>query len=514
MIEREWREATDLKPATFWLIVVLVAAAVLRFWRLGSGIPHAVGIDEPVIAERVLAMMRTGDFNPHFFDYPGLAFYLHLPVACLRFVVGAIQGESRSLTDVGPEAFFLWGRAVTAALGTATAVLVHQIGLRWGARHALLATALFAVMPMHVRESHFLLTDVPATFFVTLTLLLSLRAHEMTSARAFAWAGVAAGLGTATKYPAGVALMLPLVAAWMTLYARPSRLTCVAATLGGFAAAYLLAAPYTILDLPGFLNGFAYLVTHYRDRDPSLGSGWVFYLGYLRFKFGWPAALLVCWGFGLGVARTIRGPGHVRWALLIAFPLVFLWTIAGRHQIFPRYALPIVPFLCVLAAIAVVSGVSLLRRFSIPRAPRTVLIVALTVAALLPPALASIQYLRDLGRAATSEQAYAWLRANLPMGAQVFVERYGVMPPTSRFQVHHIPSAARLDLDALPQDRTAYLVLNSHALDAPHEHPRAYEGYRTLIETNRELARFAPGGRTAGPTLVIVEVRGRALPGR
>jgi 4-amino-4-deoxy-L-arabinose transferase-like glycosyltransferase len=507
MTEREWREAVDLKPATFWLVTVLVAAAVLRFWRLGAGIPHALGVDEHVIVERVLAIMRTGDFNPHFFDYPGLAYYLHLPVACLRVLVGALRGEWGSLADAPSEAFYLWGRTVTATLGTATAFLVHQIAMRWGARHALLATALFAVMPMHVRESHFLLTDVPATFFVTLTPLLSLRAHEMTSARAFAWAGVAAGLATATKYPAGTALLLPLVAAWMTLFARPSRLACVVATIGGFAGAYLLAAPYTVLDLPGFLNGFAYLVSHYRDRDPSLGSGWLFYLGYLRFKFGWPAALLAGWGFGLGVVRAIRGPGRVRWTLLVVFPLVFLWSIAGRQLIYPRYSLPMVPFLCVLAAIAVVSGVSLLRRFSIPRTPRTILIVALTVAALLPPAIASIQYLRDLGRPTTSEQAYAWLLTHAPTRARVVVERYGVMPPTSKFRVDHVTNATRLDFDALRADKDVYLVLNSVALDAPQAHPRAYQAYRALLEAYPELTRFASGGRTVGPTLVILKVQ-------
>lgn len=400
MAEREWREATDLKPAVFWLATVLVVAAVLRFWRLGSGIPHALGVDEHVIVERVLGIMRTGDFNPHVFDDPGLAYYLYLPVACLRFVVGAIRGEWTSLAAAPAEEFYLWGRALTATLGVGTAVVVHQIALRWGARHALLATALFAVMPMHVRESHSVLIDVPAAFFVTLTFLLSLRAHERTSARAFVWAGIAAGLATATKYRAGVALLLPLIAAWMTLFARPSRLACVAATIGGCVGAYLLAAPYTVLDLPGFLDGFARLVSHFRVRDPALASGWWFYLSHLRLTFGWPASLLLCWGFGLGVLRAIRGPGRVRWTLLVVFPLVSLWSVAGRQPADPRYALPTVPFLCVLAAIAVVSGVSLLRRFSIARTPRTLLIVALTVAALLPPAIASIHYLRGLGRPA------------------------------------------------------------------------------------------------------------------
>ena len=42
------------------------------------------------------------------------------------------------------------------------------------------------MLPLHVRESHYVLTDVPLTFFVTLTLLLSLRAHERGDDAAFA----------------------------------------------------------------------------------------------------------------------------------------------------------------------------------------------------------------------------------------------------------------------------------------------------------------------------------------
>ena len=151
---------------------------------------------------RVVQMMRTGDFNPHFFDYPGLYFYVQLGVAVLRFLVGATTGEWTALDQVDDGNFYLWGRAVTAILGTLTVVLVYRIGMRWGARHAALAAGLMAVMPLHVRESHYVLTDVPVTFFVTLTLLLTLGAHERERAPSFAWAGAAAGLAAATKYPA------------------------------------------------------------------------------------------------------------------------------------------------------------------------------------------------------------------------------------------------------------------------------------------------------------------------
>ncbi len=67
---------------------------------LGSGIPFNIGVDEPEIMSRVVQMMRTGDFNPHFFDYPGLYFYVQLGVAVLRFLAGATLGEWSSLDQV------------------------------------------------------------------------------------------------------------------------------------------------------------------------------------------------------------------------------------------------------------------------------------------------------------------------------------------------------------------------------------------------------------------------------
>src|SRR4051812_41421720 len=202
-------------------------------------------------------MMRGGSLHPHFFDYPGLYIYVQLVVAIVRFIAGAIAGEWTSLAEASTSAFYLWGRAVTAAFGVATVLLVYQIGMRWGGRHALLAAGLMAVLPLHVRYSHYVLTDTPLTFFVTLTFLLSLVAHERNTLRAFAWAGAAAGLAAATKYNGGIALLMPLLACWMTVPARPSRRAAAAAAVAACGAAFLIGAPYTLLDLPGFLNAFA-----------------------------------------------------------------------------------------------------------------------------------------------------------------------------------------------------------------------------------------------------------------
>ncbi len=154
------------RPFAAALAVVMAAGFLLRVWNLGSGIPFAVGIDEPAIMTTVVRILKSGSFNPHFFEYPTGYIYVQVGTAIVNFLVGAMRHSWKAVEQVGPSDFYLWGRFVTAAIGTATIALVYRAGLRWGPRAGLAAAALLAVMPMHVRESHFVLTDVPMTFAV------------------------------------------------------------------------------------------------------------------------------------------------------------------------------------------------------------------------------------------------------------------------------------------------------------------------------------------------------------
>ena len=58
---------------------------------------------------------------------------------------------------------------------------------------------------MHVRESHFILTDIPVTALTTLTVWLAVRAGRRRQPGTYMWAGVAAGLAAAAKYNGGIA---------------------------------------------------------------------------------------------------------------------------------------------------------------------------------------------------------------------------------------------------------------------------------------------------------------------
>ncbi len=511
MTEREWHEAIDMRRSVIGLTAVLVCAAALRFWSLGSGIPFAVGADEPQIMERVVRMMKTGDFNPHFFHYPSLYIYAQLVVACVRFLAGAMAGTFTSLNQAGASDFYAWGRAVTAILGTATVYLVYRIGMRWGARHALLAAGLLAVMPNHVRESHYVLTDVPTTFFCALTFLLALRAMEKGTLGAMAWAGAAAGLAAGTKYNAIVVLVLPIIAVYSVPADRGPRLPGVLVAVGAAIAAVFVVSPYTVLALPEFLNSFADLARSYGTRAESSKAGWSVYLKHLRLGFGWPSLLLMLGGVGLALYRLVSGPGQARFAMLLVFPVLYFWLIATRDLIYARYLLPILPFLCLLVGIAVISGVSLLRRFAIPRAIRTTLITGLTVAALLPPAIQAVGFDLMIGKKSTYAVAYDWIASHVPPGAKISIETGGFQIPGERYRVEQLHRLIDHDYEAYTSSGVEYLVASSQAFGdcfaAPQRYPDDYASYQRLFGQVTLLTAFVPSATHPGPEVRVYKVR-------
>lgn len=60
---------------------------------IGAGAPYRVANDEPFVVGMALQIMKTGDFNPHFFDYGGLSIYLHTVVGVFTFLLGAVAGQ-------------------------------------------------------------------------------------------------------------------------------------------------------------------------------------------------------------------------------------------------------------------------------------------------------------------------------------------------------------------------------------------------------------------------------------
>lgn len=507
------RKIALLTQARVGLGLSLLLAGLLRFWALPQGIPFSVQVDEPEVLLRAVRMMKTGDFSPHFFDYPTLYMYLQALVAVGRFLFGAMRGEWAGLAQAPPEAFYLWGRALTATLGTATVWIVYHAGLRWGRRVALLAAVMFAVMPLHVRESHFVLTDVPVTFFVMLTLLLSLRAHERSTLAAFAFAGAAAGLAGATKYNGALALFLPLLTCAFTPAVRPSRLAAATIVVVSMVAGFLVAAPYSLLDLPTFLNQFARLSGEYRAALAAPEPIWIIYLKHLRNAYGYPGSAIVIAGLAVGLWKIATGPDRFKWTIVTVFPIVYFRFISNQHIFYGRYLLPLLPFLALLGATAVVAIVDVMRHARLPQGAKNAATLLLALIAIAPPAYTAIGFNANAAKVWTTEQAYNWIIREIPPGSKVTMESRQILLP-SNYKTTYLAQLRLHPLETYVADGVDYLIASSQCYGAyldpqnggPGQFPVEYADYMRIFNQTQELIRFTPSDEHPGPELRVLKI--------
>jgi 4-amino-4-deoxy-L-arabinose transferase-like glycosyltransferase len=507
--EREWREGSDLKPSTLALLIVVAVGFALRLWHIGSGIPYAVGIDEPAIMSTVVRILKSGDFNPHFFEYPTGVVYFHVGVAIVRFLIGAMNHAWYAVEQVGMADFYLWSRVATATLGGATILLLYQAGMRWGARQALFAAGLFAVMPLHVREAHFALTDTPLVFCVTLTLLLSLRAIEKPGFARMALAGATAGLCAGIKYNGLYAIAMPLVAVVMADGGNRKRMAGDLVTvIVACVALFFVTTPYALLDLPQFLNGFGTQTRAFVPRQPGGKSTALIYAEHMIVNFGWPAFGLAVAGLGMTLVRVFKGPGRARFVMLVVFPVVFFNLITGWSFLFARYALPIVPFICLWAAIAGIAVVDRLRRVSLPATMRGALVVALIGAALLAPAVRAVRFGMAFGTQTTQALAYEWITHNVWYQSKIVSEATGLDLPQERYRFTWVKSFAGRDAASLVADGAEWIVLSSEAWGGADGStpPGLPASYAALTSTGSDVKVITPTPDHPGPEIRIRKV--------
>src|SRR5438128_805004 len=65
----------------FWTacVVIFLLSFSIRLLGVSYGLPFINHPDEPINLHTVQEMVRNHSWNPHFFDYPSLMFYIQLP---------------------------------------------------------------------------------------------------------------------------------------------------------------------------------------------------------------------------------------------------------------------------------------------------------------------------------------------------------------------------------------------------------------------------------------------------
>ncbi len=402
--------------------------------------------------------------DPGAFPYPHLVYYADRLVLSawrrLGVLLGAYANTDDFLLDLKvrhPGLQYRVCRAVSALFGTATVLATFAAAFHGYRRKdvALLAALLVAVNHLHVRDSHYATVDVPMTFFVTLALAFALRAAGTRARRDILLSALSAGLATSAKYNAGIVILAPVVVVARRLWSSSDAarwrqgLTTLALAAVVMGAAFAATSPHVATSWRDALDGLG------RQRHVLFGEGtpaWRIHLGTtLPGAFGWPGFAVAV--LGLWRAAWKRRPADLA---LLAFVIPAFASIAEMTWVLPRYCLPFVPPLAILAAEAAFS-------FLPPRRPALVGILVPTLA--LPALVSAMSYDRLASREDTRVQAANWISSNLPPRSHIAVCR-GYGAPAINDDHRRPPAFKPLDVEctisAIQATGAPFVVTQTH----------------------------------------------------
>jgi 4-amino-4-deoxy-L-arabinose transferase-like glycosyltransferase len=330
-----------------WLAIGAIAltAFAIRAWTVRLNLPYVGHPDEPNPINYVVAMLRSGDPNPHFFQKPSLYVYLLLAVLVAHYRWGLAHGiygaiDQMTITThlyTTIPGFFFWGRMLTVSIATLTVVSVFLLGRRvWNLGAGLIAALFVALSPFHMRHSQYVTTDVTTAWLVLLVFGASIAVARGGRWRDYLAAGVLVGLAASTKYNAGVAALMVLVAhliyywrqrsspvpvpnsQFSILNSLPRLLAAGAAAVLGF----LAGTPYALLSFGEFRRGLLGQVQDYGETTHGDFTGAWNLRGYLSFF----------WHDGIGPIACIAVLAGLALLLWRSDPHNAVEPISLRHQ--------------------------------------------------------------------------------------------------------------------------------------------------------------------------------------
>ena len=472
-------------------LFILSVGAILRLYQISWGLPDLYEEATPLrIAWQFWNWGKAGlDFNPKFFNYPALTFYIQFVAQMINYGVGHLFGAYPNLETFGTTltSSAVTARFVNVLFDCGTIIVVYLIAKEISnKRVALIAAVVAAINPSHIIHSHLIEVDPGLTFFGTLSLLFIFRIYYQPKLKWYLLAGLCIGLASSAKYT-GAFLILVLVGvhllksstfeqAWQSFKER-----YLIFALGLSAVVFFTLNPYIILNWEQFKQDFSfeqYHVSYGHLGVVSSKSTIGYYLGdVLPWSFGWV--------FSLGILATIiyiLFRREKKDLLLLIYPFIYLLIVSTWAMRAERYILPIFPALILIGSVGigrftewVVGYIQRQKKDNISPSSSlsNIILICAGLLIVIQPAMNNYQYLRSIGLPDTRAITNDWIQKNLKPGSAIATGPYGIVLPDSTYSILSIP----------------FLAIESERV-VPFYDPRWYEDFDILVTSSFDRDRY------------------------
>ncbi len=506
------------------LALVLLLAAALRFW----GITHDVWIDENKVVNPSITMAQSEGFP---LAVAPQSYYPHSTHHVLALVFWPIAKMS---PDFSNENYHIVARVVAALFNVATVGVVYAIGRGLlSHRGGILAALFLAVMPLHVKYSHFIQVDLIAAFFMTLALWTALKIWDEGNTKWYILTGILVGAAGASQFwgfTAGAALVLAHLGTkrmfrpvfLLGLFLIPLTFTALSPHLV-FQWSEKYREPFEKIQQRGAAGDLGYtrpnILWPLYTRSPDWG------LNFTKAGLMWESNILV---FGLAIVGGVVAAWRRDWKVLIMLGLYLVILYLAINGTLKLYAvkrlMPLGPILALLAA------------YGITKLPRwRVALYGVTGLAIVTALLQAVGFNAAYSAGSVHEGAVRWGQENIPHGSVVL--QHGPLkllePGDSRWKVVRMnevyanfnasnPEVAKDRAKSLDQwvqeEGVEYAVLDSRMVDRYYDatsrklYPETTASYRAYYDDVRSRGKllFEIGpqfGKQAGARVEIYDVR-------
>ena len=430
------------------IIIILIFAAILRFWGIWHGYPFSYYPDEQHFVNRAVSF-GSGDLNPHWFHKPAFLMYLLFFEYGLYFVIGKIAGIF-SNSDAFAISYFqsswpfiLIGRITVSLFSIATIYVVYKIGEKFWSKKVGLFSSLFLTLCYgHIFSGQDVKADVPTTFFTVLSIyyLLSVVNNNFTK-KDYILAGLFAGLGTVTKYYSIVLLLCILIVSIYEIINKRNILL-IKKYLYSFIffwGIYFIVSPYNFLDSLGRrwtfnsilhlfnkLSPFRLNLYHKLDGSEnflseSYNGHYIFnsFINYLKVLFSTEAVgIVIGLIFIFSLFCILLYKPTFKRILLLSFPILFsiVAIVMNPSYTEPRHQLIIYPFLSVVAGITMCE---------ISRKLKNDLKLNIIISVLLIiPLVSIIKNNIYISKPDTRTIAKDWIESHIPANTKILLDEY------------------------------------------------------------------------------------------